>query len=277
MKLPAHGKAILLLALLGAGAAAATVGANSWKTGLRVAEVTVEGTRVLSQEEVLRLAGVKKGEALFAVDLFAVRNRVRANLFVRDVAVKRDAPDRVVIRVTERVPAALLTGGSPLTIDAEGMVLPGARPTALFDLPVISVVPGTVPLAPGKRADHPALMEALEILATAERLGDEAYRRISDVRVDGERDIVLTTAESGVPVVFGRGDVARKMVVFESFWKEVVRPVGAFALHYVDLRYHDQVVVRWKQQPPAPGDSLRAQSMPPQTTPAKEQPWTISS
>lgn len=261
MSIPERVKPVLLFALLAAAFAGAAVGANVWKGGLKVGGVRVEGTRVLAEEEILRLAGVKGGEDLFAVDLFAVRDRVRANMYVQEVSVKRDVPDRIVIRVTERTPAALLAGEPALYLDREGIVLPPARSRSLFDLPVISGAGAGARLAPGSPARHPAVAEALDILATAERIGDDAYRRISEVRLDGERDIILYTAESGVPVVFGRGDVAVKLAKFEAFWREVVRPVGAFALEYVDLRYRDQVVVRWKQAPPAPGDSLAARSV----------------
>jgi len=48
-------------------------------------------------------------------------------------------------------------------------------------------------------------------------------------------------------VLFGRGDVAGKMVKLDAFWNEFVHERGAQELQYIDLRFDDQVVVRWNE------------------------------
>ena len=48
-------------------------------------------------------------------------------------------------------------------------------------------------------------------------------------------------------MVFGHGDAAAKLVKFDGFWKEVVVHRGPDELVYVDLRFEDQVVVRWSR------------------------------
>jgi cell division septal protein FtsQ len=57
--------------------------------------------------------------------------------------------------------------------------------------------------------------------------------------------MILTSAESGVPIIFGRGDIADKVARLEAFWSSEVLERGTKDLEYIDLRYHDQVVVRW--------------------------------
>jgi len=84
---------------------------------------------------------------------------------------------------------------------------------------------------------------------TAQHVSDDLYRRISEIRIERAREVVLYTAEYGVPVVFGRGDVGIKLVKFDSFWREIVSHHGAHELAYIDLRFEDQVVVRWNHDP----------------------------
>ena len=64
--------------------------------------------------------------------------------------------------------------------------------------------------------------------------------------MDGERDIILYTTEAGVPVIFGHGDTAAKIVMLQAFWKDVVAQRGPAELASVDLRYADQIVARWR-------------------------------
>ncbi|RPH31714.1 hypothetical protein EHM92_08930, partial [bacterium] len=169
------------------------------------------------------------------------------NQFIRAVSVNREVPDRVLITVDERVPIAAIAGERLLYVDADGMILPPARSEYIFDLPVVT---GAIPPSeciPGKRVASEAFREALQIIVAAQQISEDFYRLISEVHIDSGRTIELFTSESGVPVFFGRGDVAAKMVRLDAFWKEFVRQRGAQELQYIDLRFEDQVVVRWNE------------------------------
>jgi cell division septal protein FtsQ len=102
-------------------------------------------------------------------------------------------------------------------------------------------------LKPGTRINDPEVQEALMILSAAKLVGKELYHVLSEVHLRNGGDIVLYAAEGGVPIIFGHGNVASKMVRLEQFWNEVVRERGAQHVQYVDLRYDDQVVVRWDE------------------------------
>jgi len=238
--------AALVMALFLALGAGITLGANMWKKDLRVARVYAEGNRIVTEREILTLAAIPKDEKLFAVDLFAARRRVEGNQFIRSASVKREAPDGIRIAVVERTPIAALVLDRILYVDEEGYVLPPVKSEEIFDLPVLT---GDLPAAectPGHRVTATNIREALEILSVARNVGDELYHLISEVHLEGGKDIVLFTAESGVPVVFGHGDAVIKMVTFDGFWKQIVMQRGATELKTVDLRYTDQVVVRWQ-------------------------------
>ena len=232
---------VVLLAI----AVGTTIAANVWKRDLRIAHVRTEGNRIVGENEILDLAAIPKNGKLYAVDLSDARLRVKQNPFVKTVSVNREAPDGVSITVTERVPIAAIVLDRLLYLDVDGFVLPLVRSEGVSDLPVLT---GDLPAAaciPGKRIISANVLDALEILATARMIGEELYRLISEVHIDGDRDIVLYTSESGVPVVFGRGDAAMKLLKFDGFWKAIVTQRGAGELRTVDLRYADQVVVRW--------------------------------
>jgi cell division septal protein FtsQ len=118
----------------------------------------------------------------------------------------------------------------------------------LFDLPVLSGISSEIALAPGVTMSNPDVHEALQILATSKFVGKELYHLVSEVRLRNGGDIVLYAAERGVPIIFGRGDIANKLVRLEAFWNDIVRERGSEYLQYVDLRFDDQVVVRWNQK-----------------------------
>lgn len=234
----------LLVGLLGA-AVIATLGAHRWKQDLRVHSIEIYGNRVVSAEEILTLAAVRPDTGLYDVDLRAVQLRVAEHPYIARVAVSRNVPDGMTIEVTEREPLAILPAGRLLAMDAEGRVLPPARAEALFDLPVLTGI-ASRDLVPGRVFRDSGVRQALRLLRMAESSGDELYRRISEVHLQPDGALVVYTAESSVPILFGSGDLARKLVTFEGFWRAIVTRRGATELRLVDMRYADQVVARWQ-------------------------------
>ena len=234
----------LLVGLL-AAAIGATLGAHRWKQDLRVRSVEVLGNRVVSTEEIMHLAAIRPDTGLFDVDLRAVQLRVASQLYIARVAVTRNVPDGITIEVSEREPVAVLPAGRLLAIDAEGRILPPARAEALFDLPVLTGIP-VRELVPGSLLGGGGVDRALVLLRMAEQCSEELYRRISEVHIQPDSTLVVYTSESSVPVLFGKGDLARKLVTFDGFWNTIVSRRGVTALQSVDMRFADQVVARWQ-------------------------------
>jgi cell division protein FtsQ len=224
---------------------ASVVWANLWKSDLRIADVRVQGTLIVAEKEILALANINKDQKLYDVDLLAAQRRIRQNAFVKSVVVSREAPNRISISVQERTPIAAVVLDNIRYLDAEGVVLPPAQSENIFDLPVLTGAFQNGEFGSGKQVEKSDVREALEILVTAREFSDELYRRISEVHLEPGRDIILYTAECGVPVIFGRGDVAMKLAKLDGFWKDVVPHHGAHELAYIDVRFEDQVVVRW--------------------------------
>jgi cell division protein FtsQ len=236
---------VVLMAGLVLAIGALAVGANVWKQGLHVRYVRVSGNAIVGEKEVVALAGIPEKEKLYAVDLFAARKRIEQNIFVKSASVNREAPDGISITVRERVPVAALVLDRVLYLDAEGVVLPPVRSDGVFDLPLLT---GRLPAAecvPGKRISSADVLEALDILVTAGDVGEDLSHLVSEVHIGDNGDMMLTTADAGVPVAFGRGNIPAKLVIFDGFWKNIVVPRGTADLHSVDLRFDGQVVARW--------------------------------
>src|SRR5262249_26363356 len=74
--------------------------ANS--AGFRIASVTINGRKQLSQDEVLAIGGVTGKRSLLFLDASEVRDRLRASPWIADATVLKLYPDRLAIDVTER-------------------------------------------------------------------------------------------------------------------------------------------------------------------------------
>jgi cell division septal protein FtsQ len=183
--------------------------------------------------------------------LMAIQRKVMGHYYIKDALVERNLPSTIHISVIERIPIAMTDHSETLYLDEDGFVLPRTISQRLFDLPIISGIPEQAPLKLGSVVTQPDLKEALLLLGVLKEVNRPMYHSISEVHIRNGGDIILYSAEGGVPIIFGQGDISNKLVNLEAFWNEVVRVRGSQNLQYIDLRYENQIVVRWNQEQPA--------------------------
>jgi cell division protein FtsQ len=195
-----HKGSVLLSALLLAVLITTFLAANGWKRDLHISTVRIEGNTLLTDAEILALAAIPANENLFDIDLYAVRQRLQRNHFVKNADVSRHLPNGITITIIERVPVAALVVNHLLYVDENGYVLPALRPEQAFDLPVLT---GNLPLAdclPGRQLSGGPVKEALSILIMAKRGANELEQLISEIHIEPDSSLVIFTTESGIPV-----------------------------------------------------------------------------
>lgn len=172
---PSHGgfvgKVIVMLAVV----AAIVLGVAIF---FRVNQIQVQGNRIYSEEQVVKISGVETGDNLLTMNRAAVAGNIYANLpYVQTVSVGRVLPDTIVIKVQESEIAGLAKSdtGSQWYINAQGRVLGSSLED--FDGQVIELTGFTlVAPAPGSDAVASEGMEenmqaALSVLAEMEGTG----------------------------------------------------------------------------------------------------------
>lgn len=220
-------------------------GASGWQGDLTLESVAVEGNSVVPAGEIVALSKVENGSKLAAIELTKIRDRVLHNAFIKDVTVRREFPGTIIVSVVERKPVALINAGELVGCDAEGMILPHIVSPGIADLPVISGRNDAGRLQPGCAVNNSEIREALAVLVTAADIDSAVFRLISEIRLLSGGEFMLYTTDCGVPVMIGRGRIAEKIALLSSFWKEVVRTGSAGRFGSIDIRFKDQVVVRW--------------------------------
>lgn len=192
-------------------AAVAIVGGVGWALlGNRVfvvRSVTVTGTHLLAQAQIVAAADVKLGTPLMSVDDGAVSRRVEAIPQVASASVTEDWPDRLVIAVTERSPAVAvrMANGSYDLVDPTGVIVRNtkARPAGL---PVfVTSLPGSA------LRGNPDVAAVAQVLA---ELQPWLSRQVADVTAAtapaGPEQVTLTLRD-GKAVQWGSpGDAAQK-------------------------------------------------------------------
>ena len=106
---------------------------------LRVGRLEVRGSHFLSEGEVRELIGPGAwARTSSALDIEALKARLRASPWVADATVTRTLPDTLRVEIHERVPLALAELDRLYLMDAEGGLIDIYGPrTGAFDLPIV--------------------------------------------------------------------------------------------------------------------------------------------
>lgn len=203
-----------------------------------VERVEVAGTRVVAPHEVLAASGVRRGESVWA-DPSAWEARLRAHPAVAEVEVTRRLPGTLRITVREKPPVGLVEEGALRPVTARGEILPADPARVPVDLPLIRV-----PVRDGRVADADRVL-----LAEVERLGQldaGLLARVSEVAWSGP-DLLLTLSAPDARVLLPVGAESTRLRRLRAALEDVEgrSPSGGTPPVHVDVRFHDQVVVRF--------------------------------
>lgn len=84
--------------------------------------ISIKGQFKLSKEEVLKQAGIKRGDNLLAVNIRLVRKRLLAHPWIEEAQVARKIPNTIKIVVTEHRPLAVVDLGRKFLINHQGRI-----------------------------------------------------------------------------------------------------------------------------------------------------------
>ena len=187
---------VQLLVLLGLVVGAALVWVVYFSAVLGVHRVEVDGTTLLTAQQVEAAAAVPAGTALASIDLGEVAERVRSLDPVADVRVERLWPRGLSIVVTERRSVAVVRQAGVLSgMDSEGVLF------RTYD-----AAPDHLPLVDAEDLDATGRDEALAEVATAlAALDADVASRVDHVEV-ASRDAIVLVLGGGDRVTWGSAE-----------------------------------------------------------------------
>lgn len=195
--------------------------------GLVVEDIDIAGEKVVSEDVIIDAAQIKMGEALLAVDIGGMIERIEQLKWVNKAAVRREFSGGIVINVLEHQPAALWQVDNKLWIVSdEGIRIDDENLEYFTHLPMISGIGAEV---------------ELEKLLAAVSTNMDLFDRVETASwVGGRRwDIYL---KNGIKIMLPEEELAiawQSLAEFEQQEQLLARNILA-----VDFRVKNKTVVR---------------------------------
>lgn len=177
--------------------------------GLRVEQVDITGIKRMNRETVYAVALEEQPKAMLRVDLELIRQRLLAYGWIADAYVSRRLPDRLLIHIVEREPAAIWQNGGSLTlIDAKGVPLEPVDRNRMPDLPLV-IGPG----ADRQEAAYQRLLAAAPALKPRVKAATWVGNRRWDLTFDTGETLALPQDNAAAALVkFAELDGARSLL-----------------------------------------------------------------
>jgi len=182
-----------------------------------VKRIEVRGSRQLSRDQVLKLAGISLGDNIFRLEMESAQAKLTTSPWVRSATVERQFPAIVRIKLNERASVASLSSPrAQYLIDKTGFVLARRGPLADSGLPLITDVDaGTVEV--GERVKNAVLADALKAFLS---LSPQLQRTVDTIQAPAGDKLVFITRE-GLEIDYGKAeDMEAKNEVINRVLKE---------------------------------------------------------
>ena len=210
-----------------------------WQQSLRVDTLRVSGIWFNQEADILEAAQVPMGIAPDSLNLEELKNREMRLAYVKSVHPYIEPGGTLHLSIEERLPIALLVGGSvERYTDAEGVQLPLTGKTV--DVPLVYGFSSTRLTDTLKTTDFKQIARFLE----EAKEHKFAWATLSEVAFDPKEGVVALSHENGVKLLFGTDSFTNKLANWELFYTQVIREIGIARIAQIDLRFNDQIITR---------------------------------
>jgi cell division septal protein FtsQ len=195
----------------------------------------IAGAAHASRHKIEAVFAEDSGRSVYLMPLSDRRSALREVDWVKDAAVARLWPNRVIVSVAERKPVAFVTLGSSrfALIDEDGVILPAAADR--FTLPVLTGVRASDPL--------PARRERVGRMLRLTRELGELAAKVSEIDVSDRDNLKVTVPYEGhmETLLLGDHNFSVRIQNFVRNYPEIRRRLPGAAT--LDLRLEDRITV----------------------------------
>ena len=205
-----------------------------------VGEIQVRGADKVRGDEVVAMAGLRRGMSIWSIDLANIEKKIGRHPWVRRVFVRREFPRRVIIDVEERTPKAIVALRELYYVDADGVVFKEVGPGENVKFPLLTGLRAEQFTAP-----DPATRRRIQDAIRLSELMVQRSHSLSEIHFAKPDRLVVYTTEYPIALHMGWGNWGEKLARMErllALWKGNEERLAS-----LDVSFRDQVVARLRR------------------------------
>lgn len=150
---------------------------------------------------------------------------------------------KVKVYLTEKnLEAVLLSAGEPHFISDQFQILPMLPNTKYLDLPVISNPESNQKLELLSYLKTDEIIQSFRIIEAIKLTNENLFKKLSEINLRNGGDIILSISGLKPPVLFGKGEAAKKMVYLDLMLNGMTNSGSLVdSSEYIDLRFANEI------------------------------------
>ena len=202
----------------------------------QIQNIYFQGNNILSDTQILEWLGPVKGENLIAIDLVDLSQRLSENPWIQSASIRRNFPQGLEFKLTERVPYARIKKDQIYLVDSFGVTLSPEKPEYRH-LPLI--------IMQGEKENNFLEGKVLHSLKTMHYFNKLSFfdnNPLDAAKLIGHSRVLFITLNRDIQIHMSmdRLDEGRKnfLLILDTLEEENTN------IQMIDLSFKDQVVIR---------------------------------
>ncbi len=209
--------------------------------------VKIYDNHYVTKEEIARLVHFDFSKDIFEIDLDTIANQLRQHPMVEKVAVSRQLPSAIKIKIKEYNIIAGVAGSEVVAASDNGQLIFEFQPEVIYDLPVITGIHFKNDSTGKRIPKNPELLKyGINLLKGIRKVDPYLYSEISELNFNQSNETVIYLRKNSVPIILGRGDLNRKLNYFATIYYHLKQRRKLDSIMAIDVRFNGQVVVKEK-------------------------------
>lgn len=167
-----------------------------------VQTIEVSGTHRATQEAIVRLSGIERGENIFGLDTAEIAKTVSAHPWVARAKITRRYPRTVQIEVTEHEPAVIVALGHLYYANRDGEIVKRYTPGEHEELPVVTGLSRTE-IETDDGAAKARLRSAIKFMTELQAFLGKAAPKIAELHLDPALGLSFVSSQDEAIVLVG--------------------------------------------------------------------------
>ena len=212
-------------------------------------QLTIEGMRRLTREQVAKQAGVHAGINILSTNLTLVRKRLRAHPWIAEAEVSREIPSGLTIVIKEHTALATVDCGQKYLINTHGEIFKAWEPSDPNNLPVVSGLNLSDLTVYGRQPNRNKTRSApfksvMRVLQLGGKKGSVLPNQVvKQIHVDRQIGLTVHAFDRGKTINLGYSDYAGKYRMLSNFFSYLKHHRSILDFERIDLNNLQRVVV----------------------------------
>lgn len=210
---------------------------------INISVIEIDGNLHLPKNAYFEYANLQDKDDYGLLTLQLIRDRFQKHPYIKQVIVSYEGEGKVVVKIKEKeFKALLLTSNERFLMTKEMEILPVIEGSQNINFPVIQVNAEDQKVSPFQLVNNNReLKTSFKILTAAKLLNPGLYDNLSEIDLRDGKNVIIYFSSVDYPVILGRENEIKKMVVFEKLWESIGTVQANKLLDYVDLRFSNKV------------------------------------